>query len=874
MRRRLTHSPYSTVLVLILILTFSFIYVPLAASQDSEEIISKLMELQEDVSTLPLDEAFENPHSAKGQTKALTNKIKAVINQIEAGASKGAINKLSNDLKKTIEAWVTEDYEVSLIEKVDEIIRLIKGEMPPPFPDFSIEASLTSLAIVQGESDVSTLTITSLNGFNELVDLTVSGVPSSVTTILDPTQVTPPAGGLTTSTLTVQVANSAAPGTYTLTVTGTSGSLVHSVDIELEITTAPPSPDFSITVYPSSLSIQQGTSDTASITIASLNGFSDLVTLTVSPAIDGITYSFDPSAVTPPTDDAITSTITIAVAETTTPNTYVLALTGTSGDLQHNASLSLEITTAPPPPDVEPPTVRIDEPANGSYLAGVVDIAVFMYDENFKRAELTINDTLIALWTPENVSTGEHSILWDTTLSEYPDGLYNIALSAEDEAGNSEQISITIFVDNSLPAAEIKQPLDDAYVKGIFNVIVYGDDADFLQMGLYISDALVQAWTASGEHTYIWDTSELSDGSYTMKLLVSDKAGNSAETQLDVTVDNTSPTASINAPNEGDLLKDEVIIDVTGGDVNLEKMLLSIGGIDVLTLEASGTYTYVWNTSADVDGNYAIKLEVNDKAGNTFTVDVSVAVDNTLPTAVINTPAGSTFLRGTVSIGVTGDDANFEEMELRINNIQVESWTEAGNQIYSWNTKAYSDGSYTITLTVYDKAGNNEKTSVTTVVDNIAPLIGAPSWEPKEPSVDTPVNVAVKVSDVQPGSGIQSVTLWYINTTMDDWQSISMSLDVASGNWTATIPAQSMETAIEFYIEALDNAGNRAETAEDYEYNVIAPAGIPLAWIIVIILLILAATIAAVYFWRKRRREKQGISDRGGKNKLTILLCF
>ena len=874
MKRRLTHSPYSTVLILILILTFSFIYVPLATSQDSEEIISKLMELQEDVSTLPLDEAFENPHSAKGQRKALTNKIKAVINQIEAGASKGAIKKLSNDLKSTIEAWVTEDYETSLIEKVDEIIRLIKGEMPPPFPDFSIEASQTSLTIAKGGSNVSTLTITSLYGFSELVNLTVSGEPSGAIATLDPTQLIPPPDGSNSSTLTVHVDSTAVPGDYVLTVTGTSGSLFHNVDIELEITAAPPSPDFSITVNPSSLSIQQGSSNTVNITVASLNGFSDMVNLTVSPAIDGVTYSLDPSSVTPLADSSVTSTITIEVAETAIPSTYVPTLTGTSGNLQHSTNLSLEITTAPPPPDVGPPTVRIDEPENGSHLAGEVDIIVFVYDENFKRAELAINDTLLALWAPENVSTGEHSIPWDTTLPEYPDGLYNIALSAEDEAGNNAGVSITIFVDNRPPTAEIKQPLDDAYVKGILDVVVYGDDADFLQMELYISDALVQAWTASGEHTYVWNTSELSDGSYTMKLLVSDKAGNSAETQLDVTVDNTLPVAEIKQPLNEALVKGTIIYVVYGNDTNFDKMMVYIGERLSRTWTESGEYSGIWNSLKSSDGVYQIKLEVFDKAGNRVEKIISATVDNTLPTAIINTPAGSTFLRGTVSINITGDIAHFEEMELRINDIPVESWTEAGSQIYSWNTKAYSDGSYTITLTVYDKAGHNEKTSITTVVDNTAPLIQAPSWEPKEPSVDTPVNITVKVSDIQPGSGIQSVTLWYMNTTMDDWQSISMR-DVASGNWTATIPAQSMETAIEFYIEALDNAGNKAETAEEYEYNVIAPTGIPLAWIIVIILLILAATIAAVYFWRKRRREKKGINDLGGKNyKLTILLCF
>ena len=112
---------------------------------------------------------------------------------------------------------------------------------PPPAPDFSISASPTSLTIQQGSSGTSTITITSINGFNQPVQLSVSGAPSGVTATLNPQQVTPPAGGSTTSTLTVSVAMSATPGSYPLIVTGISGPLTRNTYISLEITTVPTS---------------------------------------------------------------------------------------------------------------------------------------------------------------------------------------------------------------------------------------------------------------------------------------------------------------------------------------------------------------------------------------------------------------------------------------------------------------------------------------------------------------------------------------------------------------------------------------------------------------------------------------------------------
>ena len=105
-----------------------------------------------------------------------------------------------------------------------------------PPRDFSIWASPSSLTIQPSSSGSSTINIGSINGFNQPVQLDVSGAPSGVTVTLSSSEVTPQAGGTATSTLTVSVATTATLGSYTLTVTGTSGSLTHSTHISLEIT--------------------------------------------------------------------------------------------------------------------------------------------------------------------------------------------------------------------------------------------------------------------------------------------------------------------------------------------------------------------------------------------------------------------------------------------------------------------------------------------------------------------------------------------------------------------------------------------------------------------------------------------------------------
>ena len=103
-------------------------------------------------------------------------------------------------------------------------------------PDFSISSNPTSTSVKRGGTATYTETLTSVNTFSGMVTLSASGCPSGSTCSFSPNPVMVPSGGTGKSTFTVATKSTTPIGTYTITLTGTSGSLKHSITVQLRVT--------------------------------------------------------------------------------------------------------------------------------------------------------------------------------------------------------------------------------------------------------------------------------------------------------------------------------------------------------------------------------------------------------------------------------------------------------------------------------------------------------------------------------------------------------------------------------------------------------------------------------------------------------------
>src|SRR2546425_12170246 len=125
---------------------------------------------------------------------------------------------------------------------------------PAPVPDFILSANPASQSVVQGAGTTYTVTITPSGGFTA-VTFSVSGLPGGATASFSPN----PASA--SSTMTVGTGAATPPGSYTLTITGASGTLTRTTSVTLAINPAPV-PDFSLSATPASQTIVQGAGTT------------------------------------------------------------------------------------------------------------------------------------------------------------------------------------------------------------------------------------------------------------------------------------------------------------------------------------------------------------------------------------------------------------------------------------------------------------------------------------------------------------------------------------------------------------------------------------------------------------------------------------
>ncbi len=249
--------------------------------------------------------------------------------------------KLKHDAIDLINNLVNKD-KLGQIDK-DKLGDLMKSaaEQPEGIPGFGRVLMTLGVVIIVGIAIIHLLVLsTSLAEFNSVPSLNASS-PAFNQTLLFIKDL---------KTKQLQMAESL------LTILGGAVSAIigfyfgtKAAEPKAEAKPAPsPSPDFSVSAAPNELAIPPGGKGNSDVTVASSNGFNSAVTLSLSGNPLGVTASFSPNLVTPPSGGSIKSNLEVSVGGSTQPGKYTLTVTGVSGSLTHTATITLEVKSITP----------------------------------------------------------------------------------------------------------------------------------------------------------------------------------------------------------------------------------------------------------------------------------------------------------------------------------------------------------------------------------------------------------------------------------------------------------------------------------------------------------------------------------------------
>ena len=314
------------------------------------------------------------------------------------------------------------------------------------------------------------------------------------------------------------------------------------------------------------------------------------------------------------------------------------------------------------------------------------------------------------------------------------------------------------------------------------------------------------------------------DGSYTVQVRQTDKAGNVSGTQtINFVLDSRAPTAgTLSLSNLTDTGSADTPVVTTDDSLSLNLSASSDANTTTVAYEISSNAGVTWTSttavqSALVDGTYRYRAVVTDAAGNSATSnEVSVVVDKTNPTA------------GTLSLSNLTDTGSADTPVAKTTDdtfdLSLSGYTDANGTtvVYqlSVDNRAWADtteaqfvpgsGTYRYRALVTDAAGNSSISNVVSVVvDKLLPEINSAQVASGAHKIGDQVTITVRASQFEAGLTLKSGST-FNGQLLTDFSEFStyytMTYTVVEGdtNWVAG-------TAATANIILVDSAGNESE---------------------------------------------------------------
>ncbi|MCW1719150.1 Ig-like domain-containing protein [Pseudoalteromonas sp. A3] len=410
---------------------------------------------------------------------------------------------------------------------------------------------------------------------------------------------------------------------------------------------------------------------------------------------------------------------------------------------------------------------------------------------------------------------------WQTTAPNLPEGNYSVVVSITDDANNTGSATGTGLVDTQAPTITI-----DAL--GTINsstptISGTSNEVEGTTINVTITDGdSTNTYTTTVGAGGAWSvdvTTPLTDGQVTVSASITDTAGNSSEANATATLNTNAPTININTIVD----TNDQTPTLSGSSSAANGTLVTVTITDVNNVSHTVTTTVTDNTwSVDAtnilpEGTFTVSASVAEggltsSATDTGLIDLTAPELNITPLLTSNdtTPTisgTSTAPQGAIVAILITDSLGAE---------QAVNATVGANG--TWSVAAplsLSEGTYTVTASTSDTAGNPVNTSTTGVVDITAPVV---SINDIVGSTDLTPSVSGSVTGAAVGDVVAVVFTDFqgnahtVNTTVQ-----------AGGTWSVEASNSLSQGAYSVEVFITDNAGNTGSNITNANIDTITP---------------------------------------------------
>ncbi|MEB6184349.1 Ig-like domain-containing protein [Enterobacter roggenkampii] len=437
-----------------------------------------------------------------------------------------------------------------------------------------------------------------------------------------------------------------------------------------------------------------------------------------------------------------------------------------------------------------------------------------------------------------------------SVLTAIGNGDLTVSASVTNGHGNTGTGERDITIDANLPGLRVDTVAGDDVINSIEhaqNLIITGS-SDGLATGAaltvtvngktYAATVLADGtWTAAIPAA---DVSALGAGTVTVKVEGHSAAGNPVSISHDVKVDLATVAISINPIASDDVInaaEKGADLVLSGSTTNVEEnqtVTITFGGKSyTATVDADGNWTATV-PSADVgslkDGDASVQVSVTNVNGNSASAGREYSVDATAPTVSIEIISDNNIINAAeaqqdlVINGVTNAEAG-QTVTVTLNGVDYTTTVQANGSwsvtVPSADLNGITDGNYTVSAAVSDKAGNPASADRDVLVDTTVPQLTIHTV-----SDDDVINSAEHAQALIVTGSVTGAAAGDVVTVTLNGKSYTATLD-ASGNWSVGVPAADVTAlaAGDYTITAAltDKAGNSNSATHGVAVNLTAP---------------------------------------------------